>query len=400
MEPKRAQLVSGHVFLRERKSGARWYMKYRLPDGRQVQRLIGPAWTSKREEPPAGHFMKRGAQAVLDDTLARARRGEFGGVVRTGALFSQAADEWLRYVERDRERKASTIADYRHMADRLKQELGRLRLQEVTPERLEAYRDAMVERGLSNRTINKYLIVLNGIFKRAMKVYRLPENPVVLVEKRPNRRRPGIDVLSREEVMALVREAGSEQDGTLYLTAAFTGLRMGELLALRWRDIDFELDAVHVRRSFTGGREDTPKSGRERIVPMASEVAHALARLSQRESFTKDDDLVFCGKLGGHLSPSKLRIRYKAALAAAGLRQLRFHDLRHTFGTHAIRTADSREVMEWMGLQDLKTTQLYLAFKPQQGAARRISEAFRGRRDPELMPEREDGSGAPVAPAP
>jgi integrase len=400
VEHQRPQLVSGHVFLVERKSGARWYMKYRLPDGRQVQRMIGPAWTSMREDPPAGHVTKRGAQAVLDDTLARARRGEFGGVVRTGARFAEAADEWLRYVERDRERKASTIADYRHMVARLNEELGRLKLEDVTPDRLEAYRDALVDRGLSNRTINKYLIVLHGIFKRAMKVYRLPSNPVSLVEKRPNKRRPGIDVLSREEVMALVREAATDQEGTLYLTAAFTGLRMGELLALRWRDVDFELDSVHVRRSFTGGREDTPKSGRERVVPMATEVAQALARLSQRDSHTDDQDLVFTGKLGGHLSSSKLRIRYKRALEAAGLRQLRFHDLRHTFGTHAIRTADSREVMEWMGHQDLKTTQLYLAFKPQHGAARRISEAFEGRAASKHVAEAGSLPGAPVAPAP
>jgi integrase len=399
VEHQRPQLVSGHVFLKERKSGARWYMKYRLPDGRQAQRLIGPAWTSKREEPPAGHFTKRGAQAVLDDTLARARRGEFGGAVRTGARFSEAADEWLRYVERDRERKASTVADYRHMVGRLNEELGGFRLEDVTPERLEAYRDSLVDRGLSNRTVNKYLVVLHGIFKRAMKVYRLPSNPVTLVEKRPNKRRPGIDVLSREEVMALVRDAASEQDGTLYLTAAFTGLRMGELLALRWRDVDFELDSLHVRHSFTGGREDTPKSGRERTVPMATEVARALARLSQRDSHTDDEDLVFCGRLGGHLSPSKLRSRYKRALDAAGLRQLRFHDLRHTFGTHAIRTADSREVMEWMGHQNLKTTQLYLAFKPQRGAARRISEAFQGRdgREAAAEPQKADVSVVPAA---
>jgi len=115
--------VSGHVFLRRGKRGARWYMKYRLPNGRQVQRTIGPAWTSKREKPPPGHFTTTGAQAVLDETLARVRRGELGGVVRTGATFAEAADEWLRYVERDRERKASTITDYRHTADRLKRAL-------------------------------------------------------------------------------------------------------------------------------------------------------------------------------------------------------------------------------------------------------------------------------------
>ena len=107
-------------------------------------------------------------------------------------------------------------------------------------------------------------------------------------------------------------------------------------------------------------------------MPMADEVAQALAKLSKRENHTTDDDLVFCGALGGHLAGHKLRDRYKAALKKAGLRQLRFHDLRHTFGSHAIRTADSREVMEWMGHQDLATTQRYLQFKPRQDAARRF----------------------------
>lgn len=109
---------------------------------------------------------------------------------------------------------------------------------------------------------------------------------------------------------------------------------------------------------------------------MAEEVALALASLSRRKGFVGDGDLVFCGALGGHVMPSAIRLRYKAAIEKASLRKLRFHDLRHTFGTHAIRTADSREVMEWMGHQDLKTTQIYLSFKPQADAARRISQAF------------------------
>jgi integrase len=233
-------------------------------------------------------------------------------------------------------------------------------------------------RGLANRTVNKYLVALHGIFQRARKVHALPANPMTLVEKRPNRRPAHIEVYSREEVMALVRAAVSERDAAIYLTAAFTGLRMGELLALRWRDVDFELHAVHVRRSFTGGEEDTPKSGRERTVPLAEEVARALAGLTRREHFISDDDLIFCGAQGGYLMPSRLRELYRQAIKDAGLRELRFHDLRHTFGTHAIRTADSREVMEWMGHQDLKTTQIYLSYKPQRDAADRISLAFRG----------------------
>lgn len=380
--------VSGHVYRVERQRGPQWYMKYRLPNGRQVQRRIGPVWTSKREEPPPGHFTKRGAQAVLDDALAQARRGELGGVARSRVTLAEAADEWLDYVENDRQRKRSTVTDYKHMVDRIKDKLGSHRLSDVTPELLEAYRDELIGKGLANRTINKYLIVLNGIFQRAMKTHRLPANPMRLVEKRPRQKSAGIDVYSREEVMALVRAAESEQDAAIYLTAAFTGLRMGELLALRWRDVDFPLDSVHVRRSFTGGHEDTPKSGRERTVPMSDEVSQALARLSQRAAFTAADDLVFCGALGGHLMGSDLRLRYKAAARTAELRELRFHDLRHTFGTHAIRTADSREVMEWMGHQDLKTTQIYLSFKPQADAAKRISEAFRGSRPSDGVSDR------------
>src|SRR5215203_5680115 len=103
---------SGHVFRIERKREPQWYAKYRLPDGRQVQKRIGPAW-SRRGRPPAGYFTRRLAEDWLRDVLDRARRGTLPGLVRTGATFGEAAAEWLRYVEEDRERKPSTVAGYR-----------------------------------------------------------------------------------------------------------------------------------------------------------------------------------------------------------------------------------------------------------------------------------------------
>jgi len=373
---RQARAISGHVFKIERKRGEQWYAKYRLPDGRQVQRRIGPHWTERKTAPPPGYYTKATARAWLDETLAKARRGELPGMVRTGTTFAVACDDWLDY-KRDRKVKLSTQIDYGHMADRMKRIFGdKVRLEEVTPEMVESFRDALVAEGLSDRTVNKYLTVLHGLFVWAQRRYKLPANPAAKVERRPNAKRGNIDVYSREEVLALVRAAESEQDGTIYLTAALTGLRMGELLALRWRDVDFPNSAIHVRQNFTNGRFDTPKSGLERTVPMAEEVAQALAALGQRDMYRGDDDLVFCGVRGGHLTSNRLRGRYKAACKKAGLRALRFHDLRHTFGTHAIRTADSREVMEWMGHKDLATTQRYLQFKPRQDAARRISAAF------------------------
>jgi integrase len=95
------QLPTGHVFRVERARGPVWYAKYRLPDGRQVQKKLGPAWT-ERGRPPAGYYTKRLAEDWLRETLDAARRGTLPGMVRTGASFVDAAIEYLRYVEHDR----------------------------------------------------------------------------------------------------------------------------------------------------------------------------------------------------------------------------------------------------------------------------------------------------------
>jgi integrase len=162
---------------------------------------------------------------------------------------------------------------------------GALAIEEITPNRIELWRRSLND--LSNRRNNKLLIILQGVFRRAQTAYGLAISPIERVEKHPQRRSGDVEVFSPEELWALVRAAASNQDGTLFLTAAFTGLRRGELLALHWRDVDFAGSTIRVRASYAGGT-------------------------------------------GGYLDGSALCRRYKAALARAGLRQLHFHDLRHT----------------------------------------------------------------------
>jgi integrase len=368
------QSPSGHVFRVERKRGPAWYAKYRLPDGRQVQRKIGPAWTG-RSRPPSGYLTRRTAEAWLRDLLREMSQGTLPGMVKTGATFADASAEFLRYVEHDRGCKPSTLRGYRSaIKAHLLPAFGGLPVEAVTADCIERW-IATVER--SPRTRNKLLILLHGILGRARKLYRLPINAVASVEKFPQRRSGDIEVFSAEEVMALVRAADSEQDAAIFLTAAFTGLRRGELLALRWRDIDFPGSVIRVRASFAEGALTTPKSGHVRSVPMASQVARALDQLSRRDSLTADDDLVFGGELGTYLDGSALRRRYDRALARAGLRHLRFHDLRHTFGTRMIAKADIRRVQEWMGHADIQTTMKYLHYAPRVGDAALVDEAFR-----------------------
>lgn len=297
-----------------------------------------------------------------------------------------AADEWLRYVEHDRARKPSTVRGYRTSVEGIiKPTLGDVPIERVSTELVERWRGELLREGRSARTVNRLTTELHGIFARARKVWKLPANPVSDVEPLGEQRQAELDFYSPEEVWALVRaaEAGgvgrepSEQDAALFLTAAFAGLRLGELIALRVLDIDFPGEAIRVARNFVAGAFTTPKSGKVRAVPMVPEVAKALARLLDREHFTGPDDLVFPGTGGAPLDGSALRRRYKDAADRAKLRRLPFHDPRHIFASLVIDRANIVEVQEWCGHADISTTRRYLHYRRRGDEARRIADAFR-----------------------
>ena len=369
--------ASGYVYERPSKRGPLWYAKGRGPDGTQFNRRLGPAW-KRKSSPPAGHLTKRGALELLRELLRELDGAHAIATTLDGATFGDACREWLRHVEHDRERKPSTLAGYRRDA------FGVLlpafgddtALELVDAQAIQTFRGELLKKGLTNRTVNKYLQELHAIFRRAQRVWGLFENPAAGIEHQPMRRSNRISFLTKEELEALARAAavegvpayGAEQDATLWVTAAMTGLRWGELRQLRWRDVDFENALVHVRHE--------TKSDYARSVPLADRVAGALDRLSRREHFTGPFDLVFVNEVGRAIDYSKSTKAYRRALAAAGLEPLRFHDLRHTFGTYAIRNNPVADVKQWMGHADLKTTMVYVHYVPQHDAASRLNRAF------------------------
>ncbi len=158
---------------------------------RQVQRMIGKVWT-ERGRPPERYFTKRTAQAWLRDVLAQAERGTLPGMVRTGRTFANAADEYLRYLADDRQRKPSTVRDARSvLRNHLLPPFGLRRLEDITEQEVDRWaRRLGADRPLSNATKRKVIVIFHGVMARACRVYGLPVNPVAKIEK-PRLAAPG-----------------------------------------------------------------------------------------------------------------------------------------------------------------------------------------------------------------
>ena len=240
-------------------------------------------------------------------------------------------------------------------------------------------------------TLNQTRAIVRGIFALAVERYDL-EDDVSIAFKRAKTRRATSEKISfypPEEVMRLVAHAANEQDAALFLTAAFTGLRASELRGLRWRSVDFAGSLLHVERGFTDeGGEDLPKSYRVRSVPLMPQVALALTGLRRREYFTDDDELVFVNEVGDVLGYDSLVRRYRTAQKHAGVRRLRFHDLRHSFGTMAVRQFPITDVQTWMGHADIATTR----------RVHPLRTPARGRRPPRRARQRTARPGLRAAP--
>jgi integrase len=166
----------------------------------------------------------------------------------------------------------------------------------------------------------------------------------------------------------------------LVLTAAMTGMRLGELRALRWQDLDMAAMKVRVRQSYVLGQYGTPKSRRSaRAIPLASRLVAELDEHHRATVWNGDGDLVLAHPHTGRpLDRVRLLGHFKAALQRANVRPVRLHDLRHTFATTIAASGEVslRTLQEWMGHLDARTTQIYADYMPGQREAELIDNAF------------------------
>jgi integrase len=240
--------------------------------------------------------------------------------------------------------------------------LGRLRLSSLTPQQLQALYGELASEGLSGATVARVHAVLHAALGHAVLVGALGTNPADRVGK-PRAGQREMRTLTFGEVVQLVNATGDPTRRALYAVAATAGLRRGELLGLSWRDTDLALGRVHIQRTLQRLTGEglvflPPKTDHgRRTVDLTKFAIEALKadRAAQREtrlragpSWNGQEDLVFASSVGTPMEASYLSKLFKRDLEAAGLGQMRFHELRHTAATLLLGSGTSPKVAQEM----------------------------------------------------
>lgn len=340
-----------------RRQRGKWYYRrwVRFPDGGR-ERIFGVPSTfglpntkvgALEAERCAVEKALRGKPAVVEPQTRR----EIPTVKEFAVHFMAVANADNRPSSAE---SKQTILD-RHLLPLL----GGKRLGEVRFADIEDVKLALLgkPRELAPKTVNNVLTVLRALLdaaKRREVIAAVPEIP--WCETAP----PEFDFLDFDEADRLIGTARDEWR-CMVLVAARTGMRQGELLGLRWEDVDLLAGKLTLRQAIVRGRVGQPKSGKPREIPLSAE---ALAALKGQRHLR--GELVFCDQAGHPLTKGECKHPLWSACKRAGLRRIGWHVLRHTFASHlAMRGAPLKVIQELLGHATITMTMRYAHLAPE-----------------------------------
>jgi integrase len=230
---------------------------------------------------------------------------------------------------------------------------GKTKLNKITTFQVEQYKTCKLKKGLTKKTINNQLAVLSKSLKTAGEWFELDPIPKVqLFKVRYNERK----FLTKDEAQ-LFLQASSNVWYEMGLTALHTGLRLGELIGLRWEDIDYKQNLLTVRRAIVRNKVGTPKNGKTRIIPLSAPLARMFKSRQSR-------GYVFTSRPGLPLSTNNCSLNISKICDKAKLERFGWHTLRHTATQLASNNVPIISIKELMGHSDIKTTMRYAHLIP------------------------------------
>jgi integrase len=326
-----------------RKRGKQYAIRYYDAAGRRRWETIGPNLHE--------------AKQVLAERMWERRNGKFC-LNRQPITMKEFAAKWdVDYVtvqvRLGRMKESSAESCRSRLRLHVVPFFERLQLDAITLPHVREFMMALLAKELSPKTVLNVMVVFKEMLKHAVQWGYLDANPAQYAE-RPRGEDQEMQILTPPEIRRLL-DAADEPTRTLLLCAVLTGMRRGELLGLRWEDIDLEGHRVFVRRALWRGKIVTPKSRRSRrTIDMAPTLRSALTRLPSRFQ----GGLVFCRPDGRPIDPDNFTHReWARVLRRAELRRMRFHDLRHTYASLLIaQGAHPKYIQAQLGHASIQTT--------------------------------------------
>ncbi len=372
---KRKRRAHGEGGLVRRKDG-RWAGSFYSVEGKRV-------------------YVYGSTQQEALEKLRKAQSEQEQGVLATGPKLKLGVylEQWLEDVKKPELRVSSYVKYKKLIVGYIIPALGNLQLQKLTPQHVQSFYTKKLKEGLSAKTVHSIHGVLHNAIDNAVRWRLVPKNVTDLVTP-PRLEKHEVQSLTLEQARTLLAAARGHRLDMLLTLALTTGMRRGELLALRWSDIDLESGLLQVRRTvdfiarygYVEGEPKTARSRRKIVLPafvVAMLKQHRKNQLEQRLKVGddwQDRDLVICGLEGNYLNPRYLLKLFDKLLVEAGLSHMRFHDLRHSVVTLLLGMGvDPRTIQVFVGHEDITTTlRIYSHVLPsmQQGVADKLSELF------------------------
>lgn len=313
------------------KKGKNWYIDYYFK-GKRKRKKIGPS--------------RKLAEQVLKDVQIKIVKGEYLGVYEEKKiLFEDFAKQYLEYAKANK--SFSTFRRDRVSVKHLISAFKGKYLFEIRPEIIENYKLTRLKK-VKPAPINRELACLKHMYSKAIEWGYVNKNPVKgtkRLKEPPGRLR----FLKTEEVKKLLK-ACPEYLCSIVICALNTGMRKGEILNLKWSNVDLKNRKITVINT---------KNNESRVIPINQTLYQQLLALYR----SKNGEYVFSNKNG--LPFLDIKKGFSAALKRARIKDFRFHDLRHTFGSHLVmQGVDLRTVQQLMGHKDIKMTMRYSHLSP------------------------------------
>jgi integrase len=332
----------------------------RRKDGRWEGRYYVPT-----EDGPKRKVIYGKTRAEVSEKLTKALSDRANGIVydNENITIGEYLDVWLKGSVYSSVRQSTYDRDTNLVNNHIKPVLGSLKLKKLNSAHVQNFYRNRLDTGLSASTVRKIHDILRRGLAQAVD-WHLTQRNVADVVKPPRPVPKEIVALSTDETRRLLDAAAEDRLEALYVLAVHTGMRQGEMLALRWQDVDIENAVLSVRRTLTRrggkvafGEPKTKKSRRSiRLTPQAVDAlrAHLERQLRDMEilgDHYQDQGLIFTTDTGAPINPSNLRQRsFTPLLKRAGLPHMRFHDLRHTCATLLLsRGVHPKFVQELLG---------------------------------------------------